>query len=74
MGNDVRMVQGGRDTRLLEEPRAKDIVGREFGGEHLQRHDAAEARALGLIDDAHPAAAEYGSQLIARQFLPDHRQ
>jgi hypothetical protein len=56
--DDVRVVQGGRCPRLLEEPAPHHVglVGvllEEPGVEELQRDDALQLRLVGPIDDPH---------------------
>ena len=41
-------------------------------GEELQGHGSAEPGVLGLVDDAHAAAAELGEHAVVGDGLPDH--
>jgi hypothetical protein len=63
----VRVIQLAGGLGLEEEAlavlvRALRIVGDDDG---LQRHGAVEVRVLGLVDDAHGAAAELAEDLVA---------
>ena len=57
--DNVRVVQAGGGLGLDAEP--LDLPGVHRGGhrQQLQRHAAAERDLLGLVDDAHAAAAEF---------------
>src|SRR5690348_818771 len=52
-------------SRLGEEPLAESRVERELGGEHLERHVAAEAQLLGAIDGGHSAVTDDGIDAVA---------
>ena len=73
-GDHVRVVQRGRDPRLLQEPGPEHVVGSQLGRQYLQRDDAAQAEVLGLVDHAHPAAAEHRPRPVARELIPHQRQ
>ena len=55
---DVRMIERARRPRLALEPLERRPVARQLRRQELQRDASSELRVLGLIDDAHPAAAE----------------
>ena len=48
-------------------------VSGELIGQELQGDEAAELGVLGLVNNAHPAAAELLDDAIVRDGLPDHR-
>jgi hypothetical protein len=45
-------------------------VSREIVGEKFERSEAAELQILGLIDDAHSAAAEFFENAIEKKTCP----
>ena len=64
-GHDVRMVQGGRRTRLAVEPGHElDVVG-ETLAQHLDRHEPLEGRVGRQVDLGHAAAAQPPLQAVA---------
>ena len=69
---DVRMIQRRRGPRLADKPLERGLVGRHLGRQELQRHRPAERRVLGLIDDAHSAAAQTLTYPISRNGLSNH--
>ena len=56
--HDVRMVERGRKSRLLEEARAKPVVLRLLRGNQLERYRPLQRYVPGPVDHAHAAAAE----------------
>ena len=62
-----------RAARLLDEPRPEGfsifVAHGEAEDDRLERHDAAQQRILGAIDDAHHPAPEFGLDLVARDLL-----
>jgi hypothetical protein len=54
---DVRVVERGGDARLALEAVHRLLIARQLRRQDLDRDLPAEARVLGAIDDAHPAAA-----------------
>ena len=67
------MIQGGRGLRFaLESGESLRIFCHLFGQE-LQGHKAVESSVLGLVDDTHPAAAEFLNDAIVRDGLADER-
>ena len=54
------MIERRRRPRLALEAVDGRLVARDALGQELQRDFAAELEVLGLVDDAHPAAAELG--------------
>jgi hypothetical protein len=73
-GDHVRVVQRGRDPRLFQEPGPEHVVGGQLGRQYLQRDDVVQAEVLGLVDHAHPAAAEHRAHPVARELVPDQGQ
>jgi len=61
---DVRVVEARGGQRLAREAAAQVPVG---GGraQHLERHEPAELHVLGLVDHAHPAAADLADHAVA---------
>src|SRR6202007_2230525 len=70
-GDDVRMVQLARGLRLEHEALlVLGAAGRVFlEDDGLQREQAVEVRILGLVDDAHRAAAELADDAVAPDLL-----
>ena len=68
--HDVGVVQVGRGAGLAVE--AADLLGVEQGrrAQDLQRHATAERLLLGLVDDAHAAAADLAEDAEIAQTLP----
>ena len=64
-GDDVRMVERGRDLRLAEEALAEALVLGELGRDDLERDLAPETLLLGTVDGAHPPSADERFDLIA---------
>ena len=56
--HDVRVVQPRRRLRLPAEPLQRLGIMRDLVGQYLQRHPAAQADLLGLVDDPHAAPAD----------------
>ena len=63
-GADVRMIQRRDRARLAFEALAQLRVGRERGGENLDRDRPIEPRVAGLVDLAHAACPEGGEDLV----------
>ena len=68
-GDDVRMVELGGGLRFVAE--AGDLPLIEHGGEgqDLQRDAAIERHLVGLVDDAHAAAADLADDLVVADLL-----
>ena len=64
-GDDVRVVERGRDPRLAQEALAEALVLGELGGDHLEGDLAPEPRLLGAIDRAHSPSADEGLDPVA---------
>src|SRR5208282_218471 len=56
-GADIRMVERGRSPGLAAEALERLAVSGYIFGEEFQGDEAVEAGVLGLVDDAHAAAA-----------------
>ena len=65
------MVERRDHLRLLDEALAEVAVAAEVVGERLDRSLAAEDRVLGLVDEAHPAAAEQSAHAVAGDLRAD---
>jgi hypothetical protein len=57
--HDVRMLEGGGQPRLANEPLAEALVFGEIRGQDLERDPPFQAQVFGEIHDAHPTAAEH---------------
>ena len=62
--DDVRMIQGGSGSGLLNEALTSLSIDRAIRLEQLDRDGPAEARIDGAVDDAHPAFAERLQDLV----------
>ena len=69
---DVGMIQSGRGLRFALEAAKRLRVAGHFVGQELQGDEAMEASVFGLVDDAHPAAAELFDDAVMRNGLADH--
>ncbi len=67
--HDVGVVQPGRRAGLPLEPLLGPGVHQELTGQDLQRDVAAERDLLGLVDDAHAAAADLADDPVIAQPL-----
>ena len=63
----LRVVQPRRRLRLAAEPLQGQAVCRDLAGQDLQRHLAAQADLLGLVDDPHPAPADLAEDPVIAQ-------
>ena len=68
--DDVRVVQLRRGLGLVLEPLQLARVERGREGQHLQGHAAAQRDLLGLVDDAHAAAADLADGCGSRPGFP----
>ena len=71
-GADVGMVQGGCGACFPPKARERLRVLGQFFGKKLQGDEAVQPRVLGLIDHAHPAAAQLLDDAVVRDGLADH--
>jgi hypothetical protein len=69
---DVGMVEGRGGPGLPPEPLQRGVASEEPVGKELERDRAAEAGVLGLVDDAHPSAAELLDDPVMGDRLTDH--
>jgi hypothetical protein len=63
--HDVRMLGRGGSVRLAHEALPERRVGREVGGQDLERHLALGERLRGQVDHAHAASPDLGLDPIA---------
>ena len=70
---DAGVVEGGQQLRLTLEPCEPIGITRHLGGQHLDRHLAAEIRVGGSIHLPHPAGADLGGDLVGTEAGADHR-
>ena len=61
---DVRMVQRGGRARLAAEPVERLGVAGDVLRQKLERDGPAEPGVFGLVDDTHPAVAEFGHDAV----------
>ena len=69
--DDARVVERCDHLRLLDEALAEVAVAAEVVGERLDRRLAAEDRVLGVVDEAHAAAAEQSEHAVAGDLRAD---
>ena len=69
--NHVRVLDPRCHLRLAEEPLPERVIGAQLRGEHLERHGRTEARVLGSVNDAHPAAADDRLDQIVAELTAD---
>src|ERR1035441_3397989 len=63
---DVWVIQGGSGSRLAPETNHGIRVASEFAGQKLERHKAVQPAVLGLVNHAHPAAAQTFDDAVMR--------
>jgi hypothetical protein len=66
-GDDVRMLQRGRQPGLGLEARDRLRVLGVLGRDDLQRHGPIQLRVRRLVDHAHPAPVEHSLDAVARE-------
>ena len=71
-GADVGMVQGRSGLGLTLKAAQSLLVSGDLIGKEFERHKAIEFDILGLVDDPHPATAEFLEDSIVRDDLVDH--
>ena len=69
---DVGMIQRGRRARFALEALERAGLQRHVFRQELEGDRAIEPRVLGLVDDAHAAAAEEFGDLVVGNPLADH--
>ena len=70
---DIRMVQRGSRARFAPEPLNRLRVLGNVVGKKLQRHVAAQARILGLIDHAHSPTAQFFQHVVVGDSAASNR-
>jgi hypothetical protein len=68
-GDDVRVIESGGGTRLLDEPTASIGVGRCLGRQHFDRHRSPEPAVDRAVHHAHAAAANLSFDAIVRDCM-----
>ncbi len=68
---DIRMVQRGCSASLAAEALKSGRVANHAIREKFERHEAAEFGVLGLVHDAHPAAAQLLDDAVVRDGSAD---
>ncbi len=68
---DVRVIEPGRRLRFAPEALKRGVV-RDVLRKKLERDAPAQANILGVVDDAHSAAAELREHAIVRDHFADH--
>jgi hypothetical protein len=71
--DDVGMVQAGRRLGFLQEA-APAVWGLVAFWQDLDGHLALQADINGLVNDAHPATADFGADGVARRSRRERRQ
>ena len=71
-GADVGMVQSGGGLGLALKSRQRLWIFGHIVRQKLERDEAMQSRVLSLVDDAHPAAAQFLDDAIVRDGLADH--
>src|SRR5437899_9712909 len=69
---DVGMVECGSRACFSAETLERGRVLRNIVGEKFKRDKSSERQVLGLVDNAHPAAAEFFDDAVVRNDLTDH--
>ena len=64
--DDSRVLNLGDRTGLDVEPRDLVTRGMRPGQDHLERDQPIQSNVPGLVDDAHPAAADLGDDHVSR--------
>jgi hypothetical protein len=69
---DVGVIERRRRLRLALKPAERLGIARHIVGKKLQSDKAPQPRVLGLINDAHAAAAQLLDNAVVRNGSPDH--
>ena len=69
---NVRMVERRDRARFCVKPLQANRVIREFGGQHLQRHETTELRVVRAVDFTHAACADVFLDAVAADRAADH--
>jgi hypothetical protein len=71
-GADVGMIQRRRGPRLASETLQSLLVLGQLIGQELEGDEAPQFRIFGLVNHAHPAAAQLFDDAVVRNGLADH--
>jgi hypothetical protein len=71
-GTDVGVAQGGSCLSLPLKTRECLRVAGNLFRKKLEGNESAQARVFGLVDDAHPASADFLYDAVMRNGLADH--
>ena len=71
-GADVRMVQGGGGTRLVQQAGARDGVLHAMRRQHLERDFPLELLVASTVDDAHAPGADRVEHRVVGESPADH--
>ena len=69
---DVWVIEARRSLRLAEETLFLVTIAEQMGAEELESNRTLELGVLGLVDDAHPALAEFGGDLVMGDGRANH--
>ena len=69
---DVWMIEGRRGLRLAVKPGEGMRITGYILRQKLERDETVETSILSLVDDPHPAAAEFLDDMVMRDGLADH--
>ena len=67
-GHDIGVMQVGRHLGFAGEAVLVLRVEQHLLGQHLERHPAPQRLLLGLVDDAHAAAADFADDVVVAEF------
>ncbi len=70
-GADVRVVERRRSARLAPQPFQRRSIPSQFRWKEFQSNEAAEVQILCLVDNAHPAAAQFFQDAVVRNRFAD---
>src|ERR1700719_2502156 len=70
-GADVRMIQGGGSFGFTPAPAERMRIAGNIIRQELESHETVESRVLSLVDDTHPALAEFFDNAVVRDGLAE---